>query len=324
MVFFIGFSGNVPLKSPPSLLLFLTNSFHLGKYHLPGKRQSLRRYQRKNSAQFQKNFQTSDPLFSVTSINYLSRLLEKVIIQRFLWPGLWEEGCLEDQFGFRPTSSTTAALIDITHFIYSKFNEGSDYARCLLIDHSRAFDTVDHSILFPELRALNLLLKIYNWIVDFLTGRSQCVQLQSIRSALAVISRNVIQGSRKGPYLYILVVRKFLRLPTPLSPFSPLLSLCAPSFPSPVLVFSTWLSPSLIVLLSWFSISRFVPTSPQLECPPLLPPTVPFQVFQLLRLIFLLFWLVNSISSFPSNLWDFRSHIWRFLQQLSHHLWRRS
>ena len=36
----------------------------------------------------------------------------------------------------------------------------------------------------------------------------QCVKLQSIRSALAAISRSVVQGSRIGPYLYILLVRK--------------------------------------------------------------------------------------------------------------------
>ena len=48
-----------------------------------------------------------------------------------------------------------------------------------------------------------------NWIVDFLTGRSQCVKLQSIRSALVAISRSAVQGSRIGPYLYILLVRKF-------------------------------------------------------------------------------------------------------------------
>ena len=202
MIFLIGFSGNVPL--PPLLLLFLTNLFHLGKYHLLGKRQSLRRYQKKCSSISEK-FSNLRPI-SVTSI--LSHLLEKVIIQRFLWPGLWEEGCLEDQFGFRPTGSTTAALIDITNFIYSKFNEGSDYVRCLIIDYSHAFDTVDLSILFQELRALNLPLKIYNWIADFLTGRSQCVKLQSIRSALDAISRSVVQGSRIGPNLYILLVRK--------------------------------------------------------------------------------------------------------------------
>ena len=31
MIFLIGFSGNVPLKSPPLLLLFLTNLFYLWK-----------------------------------------------------------------------------------------------------------------------------------------------------------------------------------------------------------------------------------------------------------------------------------------------------
>ena len=43
-----------------------------------------------------------------------------------------------------------------------------------------------------QLRALNLPLKIYNWIADFLTGRSQCVKLQTICSALAAISRSVV------------------------------------------------------------------------------------------------------------------------------------
>ena len=209
MIFLIGWllrECAVEIAPIPLLLLILTNPFHLGKYHLLGKRQSLQTKKRKNAVQFQKIVQTSNlrPI-SVTSI--LSRLLEKVIIQRFLWSSLCEEGCLGDQFGIRPTGSTTAALIDITNFIYSNFNEGSDYVRCLLIDYSRAFDTVDHSILFQELRALNLPLKICNWIADFLTGRSQCVNSQSsIRSALAAISISVVQVSRIGPYYTLYLV----------------------------------------------------------------------------------------------------------------------
>ena len=205
MIFLIGFSGNVPLKSPPSLLLSFIKSLSLGKIPSAWKTAIITPLPKKKCSSISENFSNLRPI-SVTSI--LSRLLEKVIIQRFLWPGLCEEGCLEDQFGFRPTGSTNAALIDITNFIYSKFNKGSDYVRCLHIDYSRAFDAVDHSILFQELRALNLPLKIYNWIADFLTGRSQCVKLQSIRSALAAISRSVVQGSRIEPYLYMLLVRK--------------------------------------------------------------------------------------------------------------------
>ena len=193
------------IEIAPIVTFIFNKSLSLGKIPSAWKTAIITPLPKKKCSSISENFSNLRPI-SVTSI--LSRLLEKVIIQRFLWPGLCEEGCLEDQFGFRPTGSTTAALIDITNFIYSKFNEGSDYVRCLLIDYSRAFDTVDHSILFQELRALNLPLKIYNWIADFLTGRSQCVKLQSIRSALAAISRSVVQGSRIGPYLYILLVRK--------------------------------------------------------------------------------------------------------------------
>ena len=54
----------------PLLLLFLTNPFHLGKYHLPGKRQSLRRYQRKNAVLlyvYEHDLSSIDELFPLTN-----------------------------------------------------------------------------------------------------------------------------------------------------------------------------------------------------------------------------------------------------------------
>ena len=49
-----------------------------------------------------------------------------------------------EQFGFRPTGSTTCALV---HFIHhaTLMIENNSYVRCLLIDFSKAFDVVKHA-----------------------------------------------------------------------------------------------------------------------------------------------------------------------------------
>jgi len=51
---------------------------------------------------------------SVTPI--LSRLVEKQIVRKYLTPNLPTK-LLEDQYAYRPTGSTTTALVDITHHI---------------------------------------------------------------------------------------------------------------------------------------------------------------------------------------------------------------
>ena len=51
---------------------------------------------------------------SVTPL--LSRLAEKLVVSRWLVPALRQDD-IQDQFGFRLTWSTTAALIFVTHII---------------------------------------------------------------------------------------------------------------------------------------------------------------------------------------------------------------
>jgi len=47
--------------------------------------------------------------------------------------------------------STTGALIDITYKV-SLLLESKEFVRCILVDFSKAFDTVDHSQLIGKLR----------------------------------------------------------------------------------------------------------------------------------------------------------------------------
>ena len=86
-----------------------------------------------------------------------------------------------DQFAFKPSGSTTAALVYFTHQL-TKMLEQNDYVRCLMIvDFTKAFDTVDHVILLHKLSQLSLPGFVINWICSFLSGRGQ--QCKSMNGA---------------------------------------------------------------------------------------------------------------------------------------------
>ena len=82
---------------------------------------------------------------------HLSRFAEKVIVRRWLQPAIPADKIL-DQFAFKPIGSTTAALVYFTHQLTNML-EQNDYVRCLMIDFTKAFDTVDHVILLHKLKS---------------------------------------------------------------------------------------------------------------------------------------------------------------------------
>ena len=47
--------------------------------------------------------------------------------------------------------------------------EDNKYVRCLLIDFTKAFDSVDHLTLIVKLKNLNIADNIIQWVVVFLT-----------------------------------------------------------------------------------------------------------------------------------------------------------
>jgi len=105
----------------------------------------------------------------------------------------------------KPTGSTTAALIAVTHHV-TQMLESSSYVRCVLVDYSKAFDTINHSrpILFLKLGKLSLSSNILSWIYHFLTGRKQAVVANGHVSKWLPISQSIVRGSGLGPYLYII------------------------------------------------------------------------------------------------------------------------
>jgi len=97
-----------------------------------------------------------------------------LVISKWLLPAIPIED-LQDQFGFRHTGSTTSALVSILHHV-TEMLQRSVFVRCLLVDFSKVFDVVNHTVLLAKLSQLGLLDRALNWIISFLIHRTQVVK----------------------------------------------------------------------------------------------------------------------------------------------------
>lgn len=135
---------------------------------------------------------------------YLSKVLEK-LIQTQICSYINEKHLLSDvQSGFRSDHSCTTALVEVSENIRRELDDGK-LNFLVLLDHSKAFDTVDHSILCMKLR------RFYNFsptsvklISSYLTGRTQSVHVKDSISRPLALGRGVPQGSILGPILFSL------------------------------------------------------------------------------------------------------------------------
>ena len=84
--------------------------------------------------------------------------------------------------------------------------EENTYVRCLLIELTKAFDSVDHLTLIVKLKNLNIADNIMQWVVAFLTDRNQFVKFGEKWSFTMIIIRSIVQRSGIGPTLFIICI----------------------------------------------------------------------------------------------------------------------
>ena len=75
----------------------------------------------------------------------------------------------------------------------------------IFLDFSKAFDTVDHSILIEKLQCCIRRLALL-WIKNYLNNRKQYVSYNGVKSNLLTIKCGVPQGSILGPLLFLLYI----------------------------------------------------------------------------------------------------------------------
>ena len=69
---------------------------------------------------------------------------------------------------------------------------------------TKAFDTVDHQILFVKLYHYGIRGVSNKWFKSYLSNRNQYVSINGYDSGLAAINCRVLQGSVLGPLLFFI------------------------------------------------------------------------------------------------------------------------
>lgn len=136
---------------------------------------------------------------------FFSKIIEKLIATR-LTNYLNKFNILSScQFGFRPGYSTDLALVSLTDKLKSFIDEGF-YAGSVFIDLSKAFDTINHSILFTKLELLGICGPPLLLIKNYLRDRIQVVSVSDVYSQARTTNIGVPQGSILGPLLFLLYI----------------------------------------------------------------------------------------------------------------------
>ena len=94
-----------------------------------------------------------------------------------------------DQYAFRPTGSTTAALIAILQSVTEMLSCNS-YVVVIALDFSKAFDSVRHSTLLHKMASTNTPDEVYNWLVNFFSNRRHCTKFCGTMSGELDITAN--------------------------------------------------------------------------------------------------------------------------------------
>ena len=105
----------------------------------------------------------------------------------------------EKQFGFQSGYSTNDAIVLLVDKFFDSF-EKEQFTVGVFIDLSKAFDTVDHSILLKKLKFYGITDKNLAWFESCFSNRKQYIKIgENSKTDLKYVTCGVPQGSILGP-----------------------------------------------------------------------------------------------------------------------------
>ena len=97
----------------------------------------------------------------------ISKVAEEFLVNKYVKPAVLNV-VDPNQYGVMPKSSTTMALISMLHHWFHETGGNGAVIRAIIFDYRKAFDLIDHSILFEKLPQLDIPRRVANWMIDFL------------------------------------------------------------------------------------------------------------------------------------------------------------
>lgn len=116
----------------------------------------------------------------------------------------------ESQSGFRKGYCTATALANLTDDIFTSLDKGL-VSVLVLLDFSKAFDTINHRLLCAKLKFYGFQDSSLNLVTSYLSDRWQTVCYNNTYSSKLEILSGVPQGSILGPLFFIIYTADILK-----------------------------------------------------------------------------------------------------------------
>ena len=141
----------------------------------------------------------------VSVLPVVSKVFERLLHQQ-LYDYLQKHTILHPaQSGCRPQHTTQDVLVSMVDN-WRKALDDNKLVGAVMVDLSKAFDMINHSILLRKMDSYGVRGKELRWFQDYLTGRRQRVCVGDEKSEWTNIRRGVPQGSILGPLLFTMYV----------------------------------------------------------------------------------------------------------------------
>ena len=141
----------------------------------------------------------------ISLLTCFSKIFEKAIFTRLSNFLDKHSVLIPSQYGFCTNRSSTHAILDIVSTIYDNINN-KKYTGMVMLDLTKAFDTVCHKRLLLKLGHYGIRGTAYNLLQSYLSNRFQYVSIVNINSNLRNVKMGVPQGSVLGPLLFLIYI----------------------------------------------------------------------------------------------------------------------
>ena len=183
----------------PSLTHIYNASIASGSFPDNFKRAKLTPVHKNNSVYDRNNYRP------ISILPVISKPLERHVVRSYLDYLTSDTPLHNKQSAYRPYHSCETALLSLTDN-WLRAMDSKELVGAVLLDLSKAFDLVDHSLLLSKISIYHTDNTSLQWFEPYLHDRTQrCCINGSLFDAL-LITRGVPQGSILGPILFLLYI----------------------------------------------------------------------------------------------------------------------